>query len=104
MGTEVPVSTLWGRRGVCDPPMFCPDNWHNPPGPATTGGRTLPSPHHRPTVLPNGNQRSDSAVRIVVNSWVWSVTPSTRSACGPWAAMRTWVPVCSCDLPGVLVE
>lgn len=49
-------------------------------------------------------QRRRRASRTVVNRSVWLVTPRTRYASGPWAAMRTWVPVCSWDCPGVLVE
>ncbi len=35
-------------------------------------------------------------MRRVVNSWVWSVVPSTLCASGPSAAMRTCTPLCSC--------
>src|SRR6185436_3885579 len=34
---------------------------------------------------------------MVWNRSVWSVTPRTLAACGPLAAIRTWVPVCCWD-------
>ena len=37
------------------------------------------------------------------NNAVWSVTPRTLAACGPCAAMRICVPVCSCEWPGRFV-
>lgn len=66
-------------RGVSRPPRACL-------GDRDRGGRTCYFVSVR-------------ARAMVKNMSVWSVRPTTFAACGPYAAMRSWEPVCCCEPP-----
>src|SRR4051812_38509922 len=60
--------------------------------------RGTQSPSMRQSRLYAGQRRRRARFRVP-NRSVWLVRPTMLAACGPMAAMRTWVPVCDCEPP-----